>query len=219
MITKSHLAFSLMACLGILAGCGDRADSSTETASAPPPATPADAPAAPADTTMPPPAADTATSADASGAIPADPAASATADERAALGVLNAINEHEIAAGNQALEKGVSGETRSFAELMIQAHTENRDKTSGFKPDSEGADVNAQRQKGEANLAALDKLSGDAYAKAYVDAMVKGHTEALAALDQKLIPKATTQAVKDHLASTREHVANHLERAKALQKK
>ncbi len=218
MITQSNLAFSLIACLGILAGCGDRADSSTETASAPPPATPADAPAAPADTT-PSTAADIATSADASGAMPVDAAAATTTDERAALGVLNAINEHEIAAGNQALEKGVSGDTRSFAELMIQAHTENRDKTTGFKPDSEGADVNAQRQKGEAELATLDKLSGDAYAKAYVDAMVKGHTDALAALDQKLIPKATTQAVKDHLASTREHVANHLERAKALQKK
>ena len=52
--------------------------------------------------------------------------------------------------------------------------------------------------------------------KAYIDAMVKGHTEALAVLDNKLIPKATTQAVKDHLAATREHVAHHLERAESL---
>ncbi len=219
MITKSYLACGLIVCLGLLAGCKDRNDPATETASVPPASTPADTPAAPADAMPPPADTDTATVADAGGTPPAAGAASATPDERSALGVLNAINEHEIAAGNQALEKGVSGDTRSFAELMIQAHTENRDKTTTFNPDTQGADAGMQRQKGESELAALDKLSGDAYAKAYVDAMVKGHTEALAALDQKLIPKATTQAVKDHLAATREHVANHLERAKALQKK
>jgi putative membrane protein len=47
--------------------------------------------------------------------------------------------------------------------------------------------------------------------------MVAGHDEALKLLDTKLIPAATDDAVKRHLATTRKHVATHLEKAKALQ--
>lgn len=211
---RALVSISAIALISVLAGCKEPDAPASETASTQPEpaaATPS------ADTASAPPAPDTATAADA--AMPADAGnVAATPDERGALGVLNAINEHEIAVGNQAIEKGVTGDIADYAKLMIQAHTENRDQTAAFGPDAQNKDAMAQKDKGSAELASLDKLTGDAYAKAYVDAMVKGHTEALAALDDKLIPKATTQAIKDHLATTREHVANHLERAKALKK-
>ncbi|KAF1705589.1 DUF4142 domain-containing protein [Pseudoxanthomonas suwonensis] len=141
----------------------------------------------------------------------------ATPEEAAALGALNAINEHEIAAGEQALAKGVTGVTADYARLMIDQHTQNRTQTSAFGPDEQAQDAQAQRQKGEQERATLDQLDGEAYRKAYVDAMVKGHTEALEALDQKLIPAATREDVRQHLTTTREHVAQHLEQARALQ--
>lgn len=208
----SVLMASLVVALALVA-CNERRDDGDATAAA-------DVPAVDPTTTTPP---DTAAGSD---AMPAtDQPSDATADastataapsERAALGVLNAINDHEIAAGKQALAKGVQGEIATYAQMMIDQHGENRTRTSALGADAAGADARAQQQKGEAELAKLDALSGDAYAKAYVDAMVKGHTEALAALDGALIPAATTQAVRDHLASTRGHVAEHLERAKAL---
>src|SRR5690606_8287265 len=97
----------------------------------------------------------------------------ATPEEAAALGVLNAINEHEIAAGEQALAKGDTGATADHARLMIDQHTQNRTQTSAFGPDEQAQDAQAQRQKGEQERATLDQLDGEAYRKAYVDAMVK----------------------------------------------
>ena len=48
--------------------------------------------------------------------------------------------------------------------------------------------------------------------------MVTGHTEALASLDQRLIPAATSPDARTHLQTTREHVARHLELARGLQR-
>jgi putative membrane protein len=191
--------------------------------------TPADAPAdtaagtadtatpdgTPTDTTTPATGATPATpSADATGATPAG---SLAEPERGALGVLNAINEHEVAAGQQALSKNVPDDVAKFAQMMVDEHSRNRDQTNRFGPNADDPKAAAQRDKGKAELEALGKQSGDAYAKAYVDAMVKGHTEALAALDNDLIPAATDPAVKTHLTDTRAAVAKHLETAKQLQ--
>lgn len=143
--------------------------------------------------------------------------ADASQGEAAALGVLNAINEHEIAAGEQALAKGVTGEVADYARLMIDQHSENRTRTSALGADAQAADAQAQRRKGEQELATLDQQEGEAYRKAYVEAMVKGHSDALAALDQQLIPAAGREEVRAHLSTTREHVARHLEQAQALQ--
>ncbi|GAB3509438.1 DUF4142 domain-containing protein [Pseudoxanthomonas daejeonensis] len=140
----------------------------------------------------------------------------ATSDEGAALAVLNAINSHEIAAGQQALAKGVKGDVAAYAQMMIDQHGENRSKTTALGPDENAPEAVAQRSKGEQELAALDRVAGDGYAKAYVDAMVKGHAEALDVLDSRLIPSATRPEVKAHLVVAREHVANHLKQAEAL---
>ena len=116
-----------------------------------------------------------------------------------------------------ALGKGVGGDVAAYAQMMIDEHTRNREQTSAFEPDEASAEAQAQKAKGEQELEALGRMEGDAYAKAYIDAMVKGHTEALDALDNRIIPAATRPEVKAHLDTTRGHVAQHLERAKALQ--
>lgn len=191
--------------------------------------TPADAPAdtaagtaadtaapgtTPTDTTTPATGATPTPSTDATGA---QPAGSLSEAERGALGVLNAINEHEVAAGQQALSKNVPDNIAKFAQMMVDEHSKNRDQTNRFGPNADDPKAAAQRDKNKAELDTLGKQSGDAYAKAYVDAMVKGHTEALAALDNDLIPAATDPAVKTHLTDTRTAVAKHLESAKQLQ--
>lgn len=207
---RSHyIPFAALSFALLLAACGDRQPDADRAAADPVPATDptmADAGQTDGDTTSDSPdvqADGTVTS----GSAPA---------ERTALGVLNAINDHEIAAGQQALKKGVKGDIADYARMMIDQHTENRSKTTSLNPDAAAADAQAQQQKGEAELAALEAKSGEDYSRAYVDAMVKGHTEALAALDGKLIPAASSPAMREHLTQTRGHVAEHLERAKAL---
>lgn len=153
---------------------------------------------------------------------PAEPAPAAAMGEGEALGMLQAINEHEIAAAEQAKSKNVTGKVLDYANMMHAEHSKNMADTKALDGQNgvtigSNAEVDAQRSKSQAELATLGALEGDAYAKAYIDAMVKGHTEALAALDGKLIPAAKAEPVKAHLTTTREHVAKHLEAAKALQ--
>ncbi len=138
--------------------------------------------------------------------------------ERSALGVLNAINDYEIAAGRQALEKNVSGDVADYAQQMIDAHTQNKAQTNALNPDAESANAKAQAAKGEQMLQHMADKSGDDYRRAYVDAMIVGHTQALAMLDDTLIPAVASPQAKAHVQQTRQHVARHLSHARALDK-
>ncbi|TAA28534.1 DUF4142 domain-containing protein [Pseudoxanthomonas winnipegensis] len=133
-----------------------------------------------------------------------------------ALGVLSAINQHEIAAGQQAQSRQLPPKVAAYAAMMVKDHSENDEQIQQLGPPRDSAPATAQKTKGEAELAALGEHKAD-YAKAYVEAMVKGHTEALKAIDDKLLPLAKSSEVKLHLEKTRAAVAQHLEEAKALQ--
>lgn len=174
---------------------------------------------------------DTAAAADIAGtaAMADDPSPASTfadaneagaAGDGEALAMVAAVDEHEIAAAEQARAKGVDGDVLAYADLLYGDHSENLARTRALASpglDSDSPDVMRQREKGEAELAKLAALEGDAYETAYVDAMVKGHTEALAMLDERLIPSARDEAIKAHLTATREHISMHLQKAKALQ--
>jgi putative membrane protein len=138
-----------------------------------------------------------------------------------ALATLVAVNQHEIETAKQALAKGVQGSVRAFAEKMVAEHSKNLSDTRDVARDSkthlaETAAVKALKKKTLGERQSLQKLSGDAYSKAYVEAMVKGHQDVLDKLDNQLIPQAKDAQVIAHLKATREHVAEHLAAAKAL---
>lgn len=194
-----------VACILALAACSDRgAEDGRATADADQ-ATP-DAMSDAADSATPP-------GPDA-GAMAGD-ADAADADGQA-LGLLAAINDHEIAAARQAKEKKVDGEVLRFAEMMETEHGANQEKTQALGPSADGPDIAMQKEKGKAELDALGAKSGDAYEQAYVEAMVKGHKEALDAIDGKMLPRATREDVRQHLTQTRKAVATHLEHARKL---
>lgn len=208
--TTSTFAVCLLAAVA-LAAC-DRRDGDTDAAAA------ADAAATPAG------AGDAATASDAGESATAagtdDPSANgdaASADDSTALGLLGAVNQHEIAAGEQAKSKKVSAPVMDYADMMIKEHGDNQAKTESLGTLADNADVRAQKEKGKSELDMLAAKNGEEYEKAYVDAMVKGHTEALALIDGKLMSLASSEPVKQHLTDTRKHVAAHLEAAKKLQ--
>jgi len=136
--------------------------------------------------------------------------------EATALGLLSALNTHEIAAARQAEAKGVNGEVLDYARLMIREHGENQEKTLALGTAATTAEVQAFQRKGEADLKKLNRKSGQEYEKAYIQAMVKGHAEALKMIDEKMMPAARSAAVEAHLTQTRMHVEQHLDKAKAL---
>jgi putative membrane protein len=78
--------------------------------------------------------------------------ANPTEQERAALGALNAVNELEIAASNQALENNVSPPVAEYARMMVDEHTANREKTSAMNPQIDAPMATEQKNKGDALL-------------------------------------------------------------------
>lgn len=138
-----------------------------------------------------------------------------------ALAMLTAVNDHEIAAAEQARTKGVQGAVLEYADLLHEEHVQNLAETTQVATAAGGTQetvpVVALRQKGHAELQTLDALVGEAYSKAYVDAMVKGHEEALTLIDDKLLPATADEAVRNHLTATRGHIAMHLDEGKRLQ--
>lgn len=140
------------------------------------------------------------------------------------LGMIAAVNMNEIIAAMVASKKKVSPEVLEFAKLMHTEHGRNMEMTIkvGEKIDVtplETDEVDALKKKDAGALAGIVPLEGEAFGKAYIDMMVKGHAEVLEAIDGKLLPAAQNEAVKKHLTETREHVAMHLEKAKELQGK
>lgn len=145
------------------------------------------------------------------------PAASSLSDaDSEALGVVSAINQHEIAAAKQAQGYQLPPKVNDYAAMMIKDHSDNDAEIQKLGPPGDSRAATAQKAKGQAELAALGQHKGD-YAKAYIDAMVKGHTEALKTIDDKLLPESQSPEAKQHLQKTRTAVVHHLEEAKSIQ--
>lgn len=138
------------------------------------------------------------------------------------LGFICAINENEIVAAMVASQKKVNAQVAGYAKMLHQEHGQNLDQTLklGQKINVtplETPAVDALRVKGAGELAALVPKFGEDFATVYMAVMIKGHTKALDLIDQQLIPKASSEALKKHLTETRQHVAMHLEAAKKIQ--
>ena len=142
--------------------------------------------------------------------------------EAEVLATVLAIDRMEIAAAMAAAkEKGLSNETRQYAEMLHKEHGENAARTMdishqlGVQP-VESEAVMEMKMQGARTLADLIPLQGKEFERGYLDAMVKGHTEALNKIDHDLMNAAEHAEVKRHLTETRTHVAAHLEQAKKL---
>jgi putative membrane protein len=151
---------------------------------------------------------------------PAAHAHAPAASQSEALGLLMAVNDHEIKAAQLAQGKSVSASTLAYAQMLEKEHTDNQARTRELKPpvkQMDSAAVIALQEKGAAERAALAARDGSEFERAYIDAMVKGHAEALTRIDHRLLPAATDAAVRTHFTETRRHVAAHLARAREIQ--
>src|SRR5262245_12640479 len=104
-------------------------------------------------------------------------------------------NQVDIDAGKLAKEKSKTKDIQEFAERMIVDHggvnksASDLVKKLGVKPEKNPTSESLQKG-GDDNLAALKKLSGAAFDKAYVDHEVAYHQAVLDAVDKTLIPSA-----------------------------
>ena len=147
-------------------------------------------------------------------------AAGATDPQIAAIVVT--ANQVDIDAGTLAKSKSHAKDVQDFAQLMITDHSGvNKSATELVQklhvtPESNATSQSLQKG-GDDNLAALKRLSGSAFDRAYVDHEVTYHQAVLDAIDSTLIPSAQNAELKALLVKVRPAFAAHLEHAKQLQ--
>jgi putative membrane protein len=131
-------------------------------------------------------------------------------------------NQVDIDAGKLAKTKAHSKGVKEFAQLMITDHTGvNKAATELVQklhvtPEPNPTSQSLQKG-GDDNLAALRKVAGHAFDKAYVDHEVAYHEAVLQAVDTTLIPSAQNAELKALLVKVRPAFVAHLEHAKRLQ--
>lgn len=138
------------------------------------------------------------------------------------LGYLAAINQNEIVAAMAASKKEMSSQVAEYARMLHQEHGKSMDLTLklGQKIKTTPVitpQVDALLVKGAGELAAIVPLKGEQFGSAYINAMVKGHTEAVQMIDNQLLPKAQNQELKQHLMQTQQSIVAHLRAAQKLQ--
>jgi putative membrane protein len=131
-------------------------------------------------------------------------------------------NKVDIDAGKLAVSKAKSPDVKTFAQLMVTDHSGvNKSATELVQklhvtPESNPTSQSLQKG-GDDNVAALKKLSGGAFDRAYVDHEVVYHQAVLDAVDTTLIPNAQNAELKALLVKVRPAFVAHLEHAKQLQ--
>jgi putative membrane protein len=151
----------------------------------------------------------------------AKPAAAKPTDPQIAAIVVTA-NTVDIDAGKVAQAKTKNKEVGKFAEQMITDHSSvNKsavDLVTKLKVKPEESDTSRSLKKGgDENLAALKKLKGKEFDKAYVDHEVAYHQAVLDTIDQTLIPSAQNAELKALIVKVRPAIAAHLAHAQQLQ--
>ena len=138
------------------------------------------------------------------------------------IGSIMVLNKNEIAAASLAERKSSNVDVKNYARMMSREHSKNLQELEKLSDAMhimpiEGSTAMMLHKKGKHEMAALNRMNGKAFDKAYIGAMVKGHGEALQMLDHKLIPEATDPHVRKFLEMTRSHVMAHLQLAKKIQ--
>lgn len=131
-------------------------------------------------------------------------------------------NQVDIDAGKLAKSKAHAKEVAAFAERMVVDHEgvnqSARELVSRLQVTPEpNATSESLQQGGDENLAKLEKLSGQAFDRAYVEHEVAYHQAVLDAVDKTLIPSAQNAELKALLVKVRPAFVAHLEHARQLQ--
>ena len=138
------------------------------------------------------------------------------------LAFVIATDDNEVLAAAEAQKKDISKEVKDYAKMLQTEHSKNQSTVMGLGQKikvtpSDTKAVDDMRVKGASELAMLVPLKGKEFEKAYMSAMIKGHKEVLAMIDNKLLPAAKNDDLKEQLMDTKKHVSMHLDQATKIQ--
>ena len=131
-------------------------------------------------------------------------------------------NQVDIDAGKLAEAKGSNAEVKAFGKQMVTDHSGVNKQAVALVTKlkvtpEDNATSKSLKAGGVDNVRNLEKLSGGAFDKAYVDHEVVYHQAVLDAVDKTLIPSAQNAELKALLVKVRPAFVAHLEHAKMIQ--
>jgi putative membrane protein len=141
----------------------------------------------------------------------------------AIAGTLQAINDAEIEAGRLARDRAQNADVRRFAEMMVNQHNDNNRKVrealsrDNIQP-REGAVARQLSEDAQRNLDRLRDTRGAEFDRMYINQQVQMHEDALRLIDNRLMPSARDTQMRTLLQDTRQHVSDHLDRAREIQR-
>ncbi|HEY9125878.1 MAG TPA: DUF4142 domain-containing protein [Acidobacteriaceae bacterium] len=125
----------------------------------------------------------------------------------------------EVDLGKMAAKSGNSDDVKQFGQMMVTDHTKLGDKMKTVASDIGVNPPSMESAGGMATKAKLEVLTGDAFDKAYISAMVKDHEDDLAAFKKeamngtspevKKAAKEGAMVVQHHLTMIRKIAAAH----------
>ena len=125
-------------------------------------------------------------------------------------------NMAEVALGKLAAEKGQSDDVKKFGQKMVDDHSKAEQDLEGVASKNNWTlpkDVSAQQK---AEQQRLEKLSGAAFDRAYVQMMVKDHTKDVAEFRQEAASTSANPDLKDFATRTYPTLEDHLTQIKAI---
>jgi putative membrane protein len=136
--------------------------------------------------------------------------------------ILQAVDTGEIDQAKVAQKKSKDARVKKFAQHMIQQHTKSKQKgmalTKKAKITPEDSPVATELTgKANAQLEALKGADAATFDTLYISGQAQQHQEVLDLVNAQLIPSATDNDLKSHLAETRTMVETHVTQAKEIQ--
>lgn len=146
-----------------------------------------------------------------------------TLNDAEILGVVMAVNQGEIDAGNLAHSTSSHPDVKMFGQRLASEHSASN---ALFKEWADKQEVTPQsspisdslRADDEKYLQNLKKLRGISFDLNYTGHQAESHQKVLGMWDSTLIPNAGNEELKRLLMNMRESLAAHLEQAKLIKK-
>ena len=124
--------------------------------------------------------------------------------------------DREVRLGRLAQEKGGSADVRAYGTLMVEHHTMAGTELKQVATSHDIAPENDDREENDRDFARLSALTGNDFDRAYLDAMVDDHDEAVDEIEDKVNDNDEHADLKAWAAKTLPVVKQHLEKAKEL---
>jgi putative membrane protein len=155
-------------------------------------------------------------------ALLAAPALAQSPSDAQIASIVVTANQVDIDAGKLAESKGSTADVKAFGKQMVADHSGVNKQAVALVTKlkvtpEDNPTSKSLKSGGEENVRNLQKLSGAAFDRAYIDHEVAYHQQVLGALDKTLIPSAQNAELKSLLVSVRPAFVAHLEHAKMVQ--